>query len=1188
MLNRLCFLLSLCLTLGQHAVHATHIIGTDLRYECLGPGTCTYRVYNYVYFDCSGLATQPSLPISANPLSPPSLGSTVYVTTPNGNCTVPNPTPVVQSYTEITPVCPGPGGISQSFCDTPSTNLVNGIAEAVYTYDFSLCGYNCSEFDVHYWMCCRNGSINSLDQPSTNALYVGPLRINTASSTCNSSPIFSSLATGSTIPRAYICAGQSSVLDFSGVDPDGDSLTYTLVDCQEQSGNQNGPISVVTYNTAGGFGGTTPLGPDWQASLDAKTGLLTLTPNPLGPTLTAVICVEVREFRNGALINQTVRDLQVEALPCGGNAAPQADSVVALSGGSSNGADTLFTSPGAMLSFYSKWSDPNPGDLLFLASVPGNALPGATVSTGNAGDSIVISWGVPSNVAGQSFTLPLQVTDNGCLYPLSSVQEVVILASEIGLSAQITDSDCNTQNGSIDLTVLGGTPPFTFAWNNSSTSEDLSSLGGGWYSVTVMDASGKVAVDSFFINQGDISLHASIVPPTCDQPDGGISLTPSGGTPPYTYQWNTGTTASSLAGLGIGGYSVVVTDSSGCFAQEIFELTRDDSCRSTLSGVAYFDANGNCVQDPGELGLPGLYVDLTPGGAMLTDSLGAYAFDVLVGTYQIDLNLPPQYLDSCLAGGGYSISLGSNLQDRDTLDFAIALPLTQNLSVFQQHSAALVPGDTVMYGLYGQNLGNQALSATLSWQYDPSQLEVVATTPTSATVGSGVVTFAATTLLPGQTVQPQVMVRVITSLQIGDSILTAAYIDPVANDATPADNVDSLLSPVLASYDPNDKQVSPVGIRAPGYVLAQDSIRTYTVRFQNTGTYPAQVVEIRDTIDSQLDITSLRVLGASHSYSTEIQADSVVVFTFQDINLPDSASDPVNSIGFISFRLTHQPSLPLGAELTNRAAIYFDYNPPIITNQVINTIFTYPELALEVNIPLCENDSFTASMPTPTVAPYLFEDDQGLSQSTNNPGLALQATSLSSGWYQLRVTDAFGFQAVDSVLLDLNALPTAGFTVTQLPQGDSIVLTLTDQATEADSYSWTVSGPDGTLSSETANPGFTLGQAGSYQITQIVRNRCGSDTSIASVMVGATSLAAAPFAGLSVHPNPFTQQTLIQWGQAQNVTFTLSDLRGKTLRRSYHRNTQTLRIARAGLAPGVYLFTLQVGGARQVGKLIVR
>ncbi|MEO1624371.1 MAG: T9SS type A sorting domain-containing protein [Bacteroidota bacterium] len=139
------------------------------------------------------------------------------------------------------------------------------------------------------------------------------------------------------------------------------------------------------------------------------------------------------------------------------------------------------------------------------------------------------------------------------------------------------------------------------------------------------------------------------------------------------------------------------------------------------------------------------------------------------------------------------------------------------------------------------------------------------------------------------------------------------------------------------AYDPNDKQATPQGYGPQNFIAANQDLE-YTIRFQNTGTDTAFTVVIRDTIDQHLDIQSIRPGASSHSYDFRIETDSIAVFIFNNILLPDSNVNQDASNGFVRFHIRQQADLEDGVEISNWAAIYFDFNDPIITNTVWHVI----------------------------------------------------------------------------------------------------------------------------------------------------------------------------------------------------------------------------------------------------------
>lgn len=168
----------------------------------------------------------------------------------------------------------------------------------------------------------------------------------------------------------------------------------------------------------------------------------------------------------------------------------------------------------------------------------------------------------------------------------------------------------------------------------------------------------------------------------------------------------------------------------------------------------------------------------------------------------------------------------------------------------------------------------------------------------------------------------------------GDVSLGFVNLFPL-NDGDPF--VDVLCQEVVASYDPNIKEAFPEGYDE-AHFIEQNTRLEYVIHFQNTGTAMANLVVIEDRLTSLLNPTTIRPGASSHPYEFELFSDGIMRFTFQNIMLPDSTSDEVRSHGFVQFTIDQQKDLPIGTEIRNEAAIYFDANVPIITNQTLHTI----------------------------------------------------------------------------------------------------------------------------------------------------------------------------------------------------------------------------------------------------------
>ena len=174
------------------------------------------------------------------------------------------------------------------------------------------------------------------------------------------------------------------------------------------------------------------------------------------------------------------------------------------------------------------------------------------------------------------------------------------------VNGSATPTSCNDDSsGTVDLAVSGGTPPYTFSWSNGETTEDLSNLSTGYYTVTVKDSKGCTASAGFVVSKNSFQVPATVVQPSCrDAEDASITLQdPIGGTAPFTYQWSNGQSGTSLSDLGPGTYTVIVTDAAGCTRTLTYNINNPLEILATATVT-----NTQCNAD-------GFFaVDLTPSG----------------------------------------------------------------------------------------------------------------------------------------------------------------------------------------------------------------------------------------------------------------------------------------------------------------------------------------------------------------------------------------------------------------------------------------------------------------------------------------------------------------------------------------------------------------------------------------------
>lgn len=276
------------------------------------------------------------------------------------------------------------------------------------------------------------------------------------------------------------------------------------------------------------------------------------------------------------------------------------------------------------------------------------------------------------------------ITDaNGCT---KNDSVVIAQPAAIILTANITNVLCNgASTGAIDITVNGGTPTFTFTWSNGATTEDLTGLAAGTYTVTATDANGCSVTGSYTLTQPvALVLTSTVTNVNCAGGNSGtIDVTVFGGAFPYTYAWTTGATTEDVNGLSGGPYSVTVTDANGCTLTQSFIVNEPPAITTTVL-VTNVLCNGDAS-----------------GAADLTVSGGVAPYTFLWSNFLASEDV------SGLSGGLYYVIVtdanGCTHRDSALINEPAALALSTvatNISCFNSNDGAIdltVTGGTPAY-----------------------------------------------------------------------------------------------------------------------------------------------------------------------------------------------------------------------------------------------------------------------------------------------------------------------------------------------------------------------------------------------------------------------------------------------------------------------------------------------------------
>lgn len=226
---------------------------------------------------------------------------------------------------------------------------------------------------------------------------------------------------------------------------------------------------------------------------------------------------------------------------------------------------------------------------------------------------------------------------------------------------------------------------------------------------------------------------------------------------------------------------------------------------------------------------------------------------------------------------------------------------------------------------------------------------------------------------------------------------------------------------VVGAIDPNDILVSPKGEGPEGFIQ-KNQLLTYTVRFENIGTYKATYVNIESQLPGGLDLNSFEIVSSSHPFSYKLTETGKLTVSYSYINLPPAYLDSIGAHGYFKYRLKPKYSIAGGTELVNSAKITFDFEEPIQTNTVTNTIkFTgqsevkilkiYPNPANDLVQFSIDPDYYKVTEPQ-LISYWVITDASGKTISSqfedNVPYVKLQVATYPKGVYFIRAYNRTG------------------------------------------------------------------------------------------------------------------------------------------------------------------------------------
>ena len=375
----------------------------------------------------------------------------------------------------------------------------------------------------------------------------------------------------------------------------------------------------------------------------------------------------------------------------------------------------------------------------------------------------------------------------------------------------------------------------------------------------------------------------------------------------------------------------------------------------------FWDENENMTKESNEIGLNQQNIEIMPSGLnSFSLDQGVTEIPVNAGTYDIN----------CSPSNGWTLTTPSNLNinvqgSQNSIQYFGLKPQGELFDAeISLTSSPTRCGFTVPFWLTYTNTSNQIFDAEVTLVLDDLVTFVSTGIPPSQSNGNQMSWFIQD-LNPTESGQIMLELTIPGVDYLGEYLNFSSSISLIDNSGAIVFNGEKEYQPQInCAYDPNDKLVSPVVVFEDGNYTLFDQTLEYTIRFQNTGTDTAFNIQITDQLDQNLDWSTFRPVSSSHSYNVSLNETGLVDFSFDNILLPDSSTNLIDSQGFVKYKIDSKSGILENTIIENTASIFFDFNPPIITNTTENIMVS--EFPFDIEPENKETDLSFSFQPNPS------------------------------------------------------------------------------------------------------------------------------------------------------------------------------------------------------------------------------
>ena len=363
-------------------------------------------------------------------------------------------------------------------------------------------------------------------------------------------------------------------------------------------------------------------------------------------------------------------------------------------------------------------------------------------------------------------------------------------------------------------------------------------------------------------------------------------------------------------------------------------ITITEEAANLVTGFAFSDDNGNCTWDEGEQKLENIAFAISSNQTTFTSRKDG-VFDQRIGAGNHTITLQPNDYWSLNCPSTVNVTGNNNT-------YNLNLPLSKianggdpgisfGITAWRRGFAS---ESVLRYYNQGTSVANNVqISVTYPTGVDLKSANIPWTTKNGNTY-----TWQIGNINPGTDFTINLRDSVTLAVAIGDVLTLNASIETTSSDLNLYNNTLVSSMEIVGAIDPNDILVTPRGEGKEGFIKMDQTLR-YHIRFQNVGTYAASRIVLENQFSPYLDWSTFQIESVSHEdYHYSIDDKGLLTVRFNNIELPDSTTNEAESHGFFIYTIKPKADVKGGERIENSVLIYFDYEDPLQSNIVVNTI----------------------------------------------------------------------------------------------------------------------------------------------------------------------------------------------------------------------------------------------------------